>query len=105
MRKLAIFFFGMVVGAGLVCFAFKYHVLYATEGVVLIPKPQANLSDIYVDVRNWKPSDWQARPELVRSVLAHGRSDLIGNSASEPLRELFRKMGSAERPEDATQTE
>lgn len=105
MRKLLTFFLGMIVGAGLVCFAFNYHILYAKEGVLLVPKPQANLSDIYVDVRNWKSSDWQAHPELARAVIAHGRSDLVGNSTGDPLHNLLRKLGSAERLEEKLQKE
>jgi Zn-dependent protease len=53
MRKLLLFFMGMIVGAGLMTFAFKYHVMYSKDGLVLIPKSQASLSDLYVDVRNW----------------------------------------------------
>jgi hypothetical protein len=99
MRKLLLFFMGMIVGAGLVSFAFKYHVMYSKDGLVVIPKSQASLSDLYVDVRNWKPADWQAHPDFVHSLVAHGRSDLIAAPANDFLQDLSRKMEKAERPD------
>jgi len=99
MRKLLLFFVGMFLGAGLMTFAFKYHVMYSKDGMVLIPKQQAGLSDLYVDVRNWKPSDWQAHPAFVQSLVAHGRSDLIAAPANDLLHDLMRKMDKAEKPE------
>jgi hypothetical protein len=43
MRKLLGFFIGMIVGAGLMTFAFKYHVMYSKDGLAVIPKSQAGL--------------------------------------------------------------
>jgi hypothetical protein len=100
MRKLLLFVMGMIVGAGLMAFTFKYHVMYSKDGLVLIPKSQASLSDLYVDVRNWKPSDWQAHPEFVHSLVAHGRSDLIAAPANDLLHDLMGKMDNAEKPDE-----
>jgi hypothetical protein len=100
MRKLLLFVMGMFVGAGLMTFAFKYHVMYSKDGLVLIPKSQAGLSDLYVDVRNWKPSDWQGHPDFVRSLVSHGRSDLIAAPANDLLHDLKRKLDKAEKPDD-----
>jgi hypothetical protein len=105
MRKLLLFVMGMFVGAGLMTFAFKYHVMYSKDGLSLIPKQQAGLSDLYVDVRNWKPADWQAHPEFVHSLVAHGRSDLIAAPANDILRDLMRKMDKAEKPDEDSRVE
>jgi hypothetical protein len=105
MRKLLLFCFGMIVGGGIVCFAFSYHVVRTNNGVVLIPKKPAGLGHQYVDVRNWKPSDWQAHPELAEAIMAHGRGDLIGPSPHELLRELGHKLGDAQRADDELRTE
>jgi hypothetical protein len=99
------FMMGMIVGAGLMSFAFKYHVMYAKDGLVLIPKKQASLSDPYVDVRSWKFSDWQAHPDLVQSLMANGRSDLISGPATDLLHDLQRKMDKAEKPDDDSRIE
>ncbi len=103
MRRLFGFFLGMIVGAGLVLFSFKYHVVYTNDGLVLVPKKQAALGDLYADVRNWKPIDWQAHPELVRSLVAHGRGDVIGSSATDSLRDMLRRFNNAEKIDNETQ--
>jgi hypothetical protein len=105
MRKLVLFLMGMIMGAGLMTFAFKVHVMYAKDGLVLIPKKQASLSDLYVDVRNWRSSDWQAHPDLVQSLMTHGRSDLISGPATDLLHDLKRKMDKAEKPDDDSRIE
>ncbi len=101
MRKLFIFFLGVLVGGGLVGFGFKCHVVRTNDGLILVPKEQANFEDLYVDVRNWKTADWQAHPDFVRALLARGRRDLIGSPASnEFLRELMRKFENAQKVDD-----
>jgi hypothetical protein len=104
-RKLFIFVMGMLVGAGLVGFSFKYHVVYTNDGLILVPKKQAALGDLYVDVRNWKPSDWQAHPGLVQSLIARGRGDLIAAPGNEFLREMIRKFDNAEKLNDDREIE
>jgi hypothetical protein len=103
MRKVLIFFSGMLFGGGLVCFCFNYHVVYANQGLAVVPKDQAGLADLYADVRNWKPADWQAHPQLVRSLVTHGRSDLMGLPNADSLRDFLRKFSNAERPDDDLQ--
>jgi hypothetical protein len=103
MRKLLIFFCGMLFGGGLVFFAFNYHVVYGNRGLVVIPKDQAGLGDLYADVRSWKPADWQAHPRLVRSLVVHGRSDLIGLPNADSVRDMLRRFSNAEKPEDDLQ--
>jgi hypothetical protein len=103
MRKVLIFVSGMMFGAGLVAFGFNYHVIYANQGLVLVPKDQAGLNDLYADVRTWKPTDWQAHPRLLRSIVAHGRSDLIGLPSSDSLRTLLRKFSNAEKEDENVQ--
>jgi hypothetical protein len=103
MRKLLVFFCGMIFGGGLVCFGFNYHLVYANQGLVLIPKEQAGLGDLYADVRNWKPADWQAHPCLVRSLVAHGRSDLISLPNADSLHDFLRKFSNAEKVDNDLQ--
>jgi hypothetical protein len=103
MRKVLIFFCGMMFGGGLISFGFNYHVVYANQGLVVVPKAQAGLNDLYADIRNWKPSDWQAHPRLLRSLVAHGRGDLIGLPNGDSVRELLRKFSNAEKEDDDLQ--
>ncbi|HEX4073536.1 MAG TPA: hypothetical protein VHX68_20320 [Planctomycetaceae bacterium] len=103
MRKVLIFFCGMIFGAGLISFGFNYHVVYANQGLVVVAKDQAGLNDLYTDIRNWKPSDWQAHPRLLRSLVAHGHSDLISLPGGDSARELLRKFSNAEKENEELQ--
>jgi hypothetical protein len=105
MRKLLLFLFGMIVGGGLMWFAFRHHLVYAKDGLTVVSKRQASLSELYVDIRNWKPADWQAHPQLVYSLIASGRNDLINAPSSDLLREMLRKFGNAEKERDDYRTE
>ena len=46
MRKLLLFVMGMIVGAGLMTFAFKYHVMYGKDGLVVIAKAVAKTAEL-----------------------------------------------------------
>jgi hypothetical protein len=100
MRKLWIFLFGFLLGSGSVWFAFTHHVVNTRDGLILVPKQQAGLADLYADVRSWKPADWKAHPQLVQSLIARGRSDVIGAAATEWLP----KLGNADK-DDVFRTE
>jgi hypothetical protein len=103
MRKVLIFFCGTLFGGGLVSFGFNYHVVYANQGLVVVPKDQAGLNDLYADIRNWRPSDWQAHPRLLRSLVAHGHSDLISLPGGDSPRDLLRKFSNAEKENEELQ--
>jgi hypothetical protein len=103
MRKFLIFFCGVLFGGGLVCFAFNYHIVYSNQGLAVVPRDQAGLVDLYADVRSWKLADWQAHPRLVRSLVTHGRGELIGVPNADSLRDMLRKFSSAENINDDLQ--
>lgn len=68
---------GLVLGAAGVLFSYNYHVVRAEKEWLCVPRKQAGLSDVYADIREWRPGDWQEHGELVRSLVAHGRGDLV----------------------------
>jgi len=103
MRRLLLFFCGMLVGGGLVCFGFNYHVVYSSQGLVLVPKAQPALNELYADIRTWKPADWQNHPGLARSMVANGRSELMGMPGTESVHDLLRKFSNAEKADDELQ--
>ena len=88
MRKVLPPLFFTALGGGLVYFAFTYHIVWASEGLLLIPKQQASLADVYVDVRGWAAGEWSEHTLLARSLAKHGRSDLvIGGAANGVLQD------------------
>ena len=105
MRKVLLFLVGMLFGAGLTSAAFNYHVVHTSDGLIVVPRKHAGLVDLYADVRNWKSSDWQAHPELVRSLVARGRGDVVSPTTNEFLHDLIRKFDNAERLDEERQLE
>ena len=55
MGRLSTFVFGGIIGAVLVFGSLKYHLVRAPDGLHLIPKLESNLSETYVDVRQFGP--------------------------------------------------
>ena len=90
MRRFFAALFFTALGGGLVYFAFTYHVVFAAEGLLLVPKHQASLADTYADVREWTVTEWQDHGLLARSLAKHGRTDVIVEPAANTmLRDFF----------------
>jgi len=91
---------GMIIGGGAIGFAFNYHLVQSSDGFMLVPKKHASLSCLYADVRTWKPEEWQANPELVQSLVAKGRTDLIGEQATDLMHDSLQRFKYAEKPRE-----
>ena len=75
------FFFGMICGAALLFVAMHYHVVHGKEGVFLVSKISNNLSDVYVDTRNFELSDWQSHKPLAAAILRSDKSSMLGDAS------------------------
>jgi hypothetical protein len=82
MRRLIAALFFASLGGGLVYLAFTHHVVRADEGFLLVPKHTASLTDVWADVRGWTADRWLEHPQLARSLIEQGRSDLIVEPAT-----------------------
>ena len=71
---------GMVLGAVLTLGAQRYHVVHTKDGLTLVPKRNATLSDAYVDVRTWGVADWSKHPDLLWSLHSNNRTDILGGT-------------------------
>lgn len=99
-KRSLVFLFGMIVGGCAVGFAFEYHLVQSNDGLMLVQKKHASLSCLYADVRTWKPEEWQAHPDLVHSLVAKGRADLIGEQATDLMHDTLEKFKTAEKPRE-----
>ena len=88
-KQSLIFAFGLACGAALMYSGLRYHVVRAKDRWHMIPKTEANLSGIYVDVRGFELSDWDEHPKLVSAILKANRPELL----SEIENGLFRETG------------
>tara|TARA_R110002073_G_scaffold107448_10_gene242161 strand:+ start:3224 stop:3511 length:288 start_codon:yes stop_codon:yes gene_type:complete len=75
------FLAGMVCGAVLLFLAMHYHVVRGKEGVFLVPKISNNLSGVYVDIRDFRLSDWQEHKSLAAAMVKNNRSDLLEDAS------------------------
>lgn len=104
MRRLTAVLFGVMLGAGGVFAAFRYHVVRAEEGYLFIPRERAALTDSYVDVRDWDAGEWQAHDTLAQDLTAHGRGDLVVRPMAEGIfRRLLDRIDGAVRDEESTE--
>ena len=75
------FLFGMVTGAVLLFVAMHYHVVRGNEGVYLVPKISNNLTDVYVDTREFGLADWNSHKPLAAAIMQSNKSHLLGDSS------------------------
>ena len=75
------FLFGMITGAVLLYAAMHYHIVRGNDGVFLVPKISNNLSDIYVDTREFGLGDWQSHKPLAAAIMQSNQSHLLGDSS------------------------
>jgi hypothetical protein len=80
MRRIFYLIVGVAVGGAAMWGAFNYHFLRTAEGVTYVPKQSANLSDVYLDVRDWSLADWKQHPAVVQALVANGRTELVANA-------------------------
>ncbi len=80
----------MICGGGLLFGSMHYHLVRGKEGVSLVPKISNNLSDIYVDVREFGLSDWQDHKPLAAAILQSNQSHLLEDSSLHSFRESVR---------------
>ncbi|NND99516.1 MAG: hypothetical protein HKN47_19550 [Pirellulaceae bacterium] len=58
-----------------------YHVVRSQEGVVLVPKISNNLSDIYVDVREFDLVKWKQHKPLAAAIVQSNQAHLLEDSS------------------------
>ena len=86
------FFFGMITGAVLLFVAMHYHVVRGKDGVYLVPKISNNLSDIYVDTREFGLDDWKSHKPLAAAIMNSDKSHLLGDSSLHSFRDGVREL-------------
>ena len=86
------FLFGMMTGALLLYAAMHYHVVRGNEGVFLVPKISNNLSDVYVDTRDFGLSDWQRHKPLAAAIMQSNQSHLLEDSSLTTFRDTLKGL-------------
>ena len=87
MSRLGSLLLGVVLGAALVYGALNYHVLRTPEGLEFVPKLSATFSDSYLDVRQYKVSDWADHEQTARAVVKSGKDHILKDAATRSVQE------------------
>lgn len=97
MRRLGTFICGLIVGAVLLYAALHYHLIHAADGLHLIPKSDATISQTYVDIREFRARDWLERPELAAAIVEADQEELLRSATDQTLKNsLDRLLGPAD---------
>ena len=81
MGKLYNFLLGLALGFGLYHALSHYSMVNSADGLQLVPKQVPRLSEIYVDVRDFKPVDWADHPELILDLQKAGKQKVLQDAA------------------------
>ena len=86
MKYITTFLAGGLIGAVLMFTSLKYHVVRAKDGIHLAPKMSSQLSETYVDIREFQVQDWDEHRTLAAALINSDKGYLLQDSASENLR-------------------
>lgn len=81
------FFFGLLLGAGLMYGAMHYHLVRGEDGVFLVPKVTNQLGDVYVDIRDFTLEDWKKHKPLAAAIMKSERSEVLSDATLSGFRE------------------
>jgi len=70
------FFFGMLTGAAILYVGMHFHFVRGDGGVFLVPKTESTLSDVYVDIRDFRLDHWRAHKPLAQAIMASNQKHL-----------------------------
>jgi hypothetical protein len=83
---------GFFLGGAVIFGAFNYHLLKTKDGLELVPKQSAHLSETYVDIRSFTASDWTKHPDLAADIAAAEKHHLLGQSAEKTIEDGVKKF-------------
>ena len=92
MGRVGSFLAGMITGAAAFALVTHYHIVRGRDGVYLVRKVQNDLSDIYVDTRQFSTRDWMQHRMLALAIMRADRGEQLADSATENVREGLREL-------------
>jgi hypothetical protein len=92
MSRVWSFLLGVLVGALLLHLAMNYHVVRSKEGIHLVAKRPARLSESYVDIRGYSMVDWTAHPQLAGALVQANKQHLLGESATDAIHQSLNQL-------------
>jgi hypothetical protein len=91
-RRVITFVCGVLTGGAVLYFLLGYHILHAQDGLHLVPKQKAQLTETYVDIRAYGIAEWAQHPDLAADVLQAGKQELIEGASQNALRNSLDRL-------------
>ena len=82
----------MLTGALLLYVGMHFHFVRGDGGVFLVPKTQSSLSDIYVDIRDFRLDHWKAHKPLAEAIMASNQKHLANETPPLAFRDSVEGM-------------
>jgi hypothetical protein len=92
MRRWSTFLAGVAAGALLLYAVLNFHIIHASDGLHLVRKTDARLSDTYVDIRNFGPRQWLEQPDVLLALQQDGRNELIDIATEDAVNNGLRRI-------------
>ena len=92
MGRIGTFVTGMATGAALLAGATHYHLVRGKEGVFVVRKVQNNLSDIYVDTREFTVEDWMEHRMLAVAIMQAEKGEVFDDSSLRNFRNTVQEL-------------
>lgn len=86
------FLSGMICGAVLLYAAMHYHLVRSDEGFYMVPKLSNNLSNIYVDTREFTLDDWRQRKIVAAAIIENDQAHLLEDASLGSFRTQMRSL-------------
>lgn len=77
MRRFFAMFFGFGLGLAAMFMAFKIHIVKTETDWHFVSKQETKVADFYVDIRNWDRAEWDRHPDLQKSLVKAGKTELM----------------------------
>jgi hypothetical protein len=92
MSRVWSFLLGMVAGVVLLHVATNFHVVRANDGLHVLAKAPARLSESFVDIRSFGLDDWANHPQLAGALVQANKQHLIGDSAASAIHQSINQL-------------
>ena len=92
MRCFVSFVAGLIVGAAAVFTSLKYHIVWANDGIHMIPKISAQFAETYVDIRHFDLGDWSEHQFLAMAIARDEKAYLLENGAIDSFRQAVDEL-------------
>ncbi len=77
----------MLTGAAILYVGMNFHFVRGADGVFLVPKTERTLSDVYVDIRDFRLDHWKAHKPLAEAIMASNQKHLAKETPPPVFRE------------------